>query len=37
MTRLDCTDELIGYYRGYGFNLIRKNENKNLNQMMIFI
>ena len=37
MVRLDCTDELIDYYEKRGFRLIRKNEDGELNQMMIFI
>lgn len=37
MVRLDCTDELIDYYEKHGFRLIRKNEDGDLNQMMIFI
>jgi ribosomal protein S18 acetylase RimI-like enzyme len=37
MVRLDCKDELIGYYRSCGFQHIRKNAGRNLNQMAIFI
>jgi predicted GNAT family N-acyltransferase len=37
MVRLDCKDELIDYYRSYGFRHIRRNSEKNLNQMAIFI
>ncbi len=37
MVRLDCTDDLIGYYEGYGFILIGKNERENLNQMVILL
>ena len=32
--RLDCTDELIGYYREYGFHFVKKNPDKDLNQIM---
>ena len=35
--RLDCADELIGYYERHGFSLIRKNEDKDLNQMVTLI
>ena len=37
MVRLDCRDELIDYYTGLGFQHIRKNHEKNLNQMAKFI
>ena len=37
MVRLDCKDELIGYYRSHGFRLIGKNADNDLNQMTIFI
>ena len=37
MVRLDCKDELIGYYERYGFKLIGKNQDKALNQMAVFI
>jgi predicted GNAT family N-acyltransferase len=37
MVRLDCRDELIDYYTSYGFQHIRKNHEKDLNQMAIFI
>jgi len=37
MVRLDCKDELIGYYESFGFQLIRKNYEKDLNQMAVFI
>ena len=37
MVRLDCRDELIGYYRSQGFQHIRKNTDKDLNQMVRFI
>ena len=35
--RLDCKDELIRYYGSCGFRHIRKNYEKDLNQMVIFI
>ena len=35
--RLDCKDELIRYYGSCGFRHIRKNHEKDLNQMVIFI
>lgn len=37
MLRLDCTDELIPYYEKRDFSLIRKNNEGDLNQMMILI
>jgi len=37
MIRLDCRDELVDYYRSNKFQLIAKNEEKDLNQMAIFI
>jgi predicted GNAT family N-acyltransferase len=37
MVRLDCRDELIDYYTSYGFKHIRKNHEKDMNQMAIFI
>ncbi len=37
MVRLDCKDDLVSYYEGLGFNLVGKNEAKNLNQMIRFI
>jgi len=37
MARLDCADELIGYYERYEFNQIRKDHHHGLNQMMILI
>ena len=37
MIRLDCKDELIEYYKSNKFQLIAKNEEKDLNQMAIFI
>jgi hypothetical protein len=35
--RLDCADELVGYYERHGFSLIRKNGDKDLNQMVTLI
>ena len=35
--RLDCRDELIDYYRSHNFRHIRKNIDKDLNQMVTFI
>lgn len=35
--RLDCTDELLSYYEKHGFTLIRKNLDKDLNQMVIIV
>ncbi len=37
VVRLDCKDDLVGYYEGLGFNLVGKNKNKGLNQMIKFI
>ncbi len=37
MVRLDCKDDLIGYYESLGFRLVGKNKNKGLNQMIKFI
>ena len=37
MVRLDCKDELVDYYKTCGFLHIRKNHDKDLNQMAIFI
>ena len=37
MLRLDCVDELVPYYSKHGFINIRKNKDKDLNQMMVFI
>ena len=34
--RLDCHDELIPYYEGLGFRLIRKSQSGTLNQMVTF-
>ena len=35
--RLDCKDDLTEYYEDLGFNLVGKNDNKGLNQMIRFI
>lgn len=35
--RLDCSDELLSYYEKHGFTQIRKNPDKDLNQMMIIV
>ncbi len=37
VVRLDCKDDLTEYYEGLGFNLVGKNEDKGLNQMIRFI
>ena len=37
VVRLDCKDDLTEYYEGLGFNLVGKNEDKDLNQMIRFI
>jgi len=37
LVRIDCDDELRGYYERNGFRFISKNEQKNLDQMVIFI
>ncbi len=37
VVHIDCTDELIGYYREYGFYYVRKNLRKNLNQMIMLL
>ncbi len=37
VVRLDCADGLVGYYEEYGFHFVKKNADKDLNQMvMIF-
>jgi hypothetical protein len=33
LVRVDCTDELIDYYKGCGFSRVTKNKAKDLNQM----
>ncbi len=35
--RIDCSDDLVGYYKGHGFRLIRKNPDKGLNQMIALV
>ena len=35
--RLDCADELAGYYREYGFHFVKKNIDKDLNQMIMLL
>ena len=35
--RLDCADELIGYYQEYGLHFVKKNPDKDLNQMIMLI
>lgn len=35
--RLDCADDLIGYYQEYGFHFVKKNPDKDLNQMIMLI
>ncbi len=37
VVRLDCKDDLTEYYESMGFNLVGKNEDKGLNQMIRFI
>lgn len=37
VVRLDCTDELIGYYQEYGFHFVKKNTDKDLNQMIMLL
>ena len=37
MVRLDCRDELVEYYGSHGFRHVRKNYEKDLNQMATFI
>ena len=37
VVRIDCTDELIGYYQEYGLYYVRKNLHKNLNQMIMLL
>ncbi|MBR4225426.1 MAG: hypothetical protein IKR86_01320 [Candidatus Methanomethylophilaceae archaeon] len=37
LLRLDCADELVPYYEKHGFRMIRKNSEKDLNQMMIIV
>jgi predicted GNAT family N-acyltransferase len=37
MVRLDCKNEPIDYYTSYGFQIIGKNHDKDLNQMAVFM
>lgn len=37
MIRLDCTDDLTDYYEDNGFIKISKNNNSNLNQMVMLL
>lgn len=37
MVRLDCSNDLVEYYKENGFKPIRSNDGSNLTQMMIFI
>ncbi len=37
VVRLDCHDELLGYYKTHGFKLIKRNNENTLNQMMAFV
>ncbi len=37
VVRLDCADELIGYYQEYGFHFVKKNPDKDLNQMIMLL
>ena len=37
LVRIDCDGELRGYYESNGFRFISKNEQKNLDQMVIII
>jgi len=37
VVRLDCRDSMIGYYESCGFSFIRKNMDKELNQMVAII
>ena len=37
VVRLDCADEFIGYYQEYGFHFVKKNPDKDLNQMIMLI
>ena len=37
VVRLDCKDQMIGYYESCGFSFIRKNDDKKLNQMVAVI
>ena len=35
--RVDCADDLIPYYESHGFTFINKNEDKNLNRLVVLI
>jgi len=37
LVRIDCKDELVGYYEGHGFHFVRRNEAKDLNQMIMIL
>jgi len=37
MIRLDCNDDMVGYYKKAGFKIIGKSPEGNLNQMMSFL
>ncbi len=37
MIRLDCTDDMVEYYKKAGFKLMGKNPDGDLNQMMSFL
>lgn len=37
MIRLDCNDDMVGYYRNCGFKQICKNHDGSLNQMMTLL
>jgi len=37
VVRLDCKDSMIEYYESCGFSFIRKNSDKQLNQMVAII
>lgn len=37
VVRLDCADELVGYYREYGFHFVKKNIDKDLNQTIMLL
>ena len=37
LIRLDCEDELVSYYERHGFEIIGKNQDDDLNQMIAVI
>lgn len=37
VVRIDCTDELVDYYRKHGFTYVNRNENEGLNRMVVLI